>query len=75
MCQPESKFLPSLCPQYTFYLKNRVFGECGANIMSQILEKLRVNSLKVERGEERIRSDSETRAKWYWKLQFQDQKI
>ena len=60
---PESKFLPSLCPRYTFYLKNRVFGECGANIMSQILEKLKVNSLQVERREERIRSDSETRAK------------
>ena len=51
---PESKFLPSLCPRYTFYLKNRVFGECGANIMSQILEKLKVNSLQVERREERI---------------------
>ena len=31
--------------------------------MSQILEKLKVNSLQVERREERIRRDSEARAK------------
>ena len=30
-----------------------MFGECGANIMSQILEKLKVNSLQVEVKRER----------------------
>ena len=59
--------MPSLCPRYTFYLKNRVFGECGANIMSQILEKLKVNivyKLNAENNDyeaivERERSDIE----------------
>ena len=36
---PESNFLPSLCPRYTFYFKNRVLGECRANIMSPKLSK------------------------------------
>ena len=31
---PESKSLPSLSPRYTLYFKNRVLGNCGANIMS-----------------------------------------